>query len=300
MSTRLTAVVAALVVIALALIYTTFYTVDQTEEALVLQFGNPVGPPVAIPGLHVKLPYQDVILYDRRILDLEPPEEEVIGADQKRLVVDTYARWQIVNPLQFFQSVGTEQVADARLGALISASLRRIIGTVELQAVVAQKRAEIMQEVRNEVAAQAKPFGILVVDVRIRRADLPEENSQAVYARMKSERQREAASYRADGKRQATAIRADADRQRIQILADAQKQSQILRGQGDADAIKIYADAYNQDKNFFAFYRSLQAYKDALGGANTTFVLSPQSDFFKYLEAGPEGLTGAAKPERAR
>jgi membrane protease subunit HflC len=298
MSKRAYGVIAA-IVIALALIYTTFYTVDQTEVGLVLQFGSPIRV-VQLPGLHVKLPYQQVILYDRRLLDLEPPQEEVIGADQKRLVVDTYARWQIVNPLQFFQSVGTEQVADARLSALISASLRRIIGTVELQAVVAQKRAEIMTQVRDEVAAQAKPFGIDVVDVRIRRADLPEENSEAVYARMKSERQREAASYRAEGKRQATVIRADADRQRIQILADAQKQAQILRGQGDADAIKIYADAYDQDKSFFAFYRSLQAYRHALNGSNTTFVLSPQSDFFKYLETGPEGLTGTAKPERAR
>ena len=291
--------VIAVIVVALALIYTTFYTVDQTEVGLVLQFGSPIRV-VQLPGLHVKLPYQQVILYDRRLLDLEPPQEEVIGSDQKRLVVDTYARWQIINPLQFFQSVGTEQVADARLSALISASLRRIIGTVELQAVVAQKRAEIMMEVRNEVAAQAKSFGIDVVDVRIRRADLPEENSEAVYARMKSERHREAASYRAEGKRQATVIRADADRQRIQILADAQKQAQILRGQGDADAIKIYADAYDQDKNFFAFYRSLQAYRQALSGSNTTFVLSPQSDFFKYLETGPEDLTGAAKPARVR
>jgi modulator of FtsH protease HflC len=298
MSTRAYGAI-AVIVVALALIYTTFYTVDQTEVGLVLQFGSPIRV-VQLPGLHVKLPYQQVILYDRRLLDLEPPQEEVIGSDQKRLVVDTYARWQIINPLQFFQSVGTEQVADARLSALISASLRRIIGTVELQAVVAQKRAEIMMEVRNEVAAQAKSFGIDVVDVRIRRADLPEENSEAVYARMKSERHREAASYRAEGKRQATVIRADADRQRIQILADAQKQAQILRGQGDADAIKIYANAYDQDKNFFAFYRSLQAYRQALGGSNTTFVLSPQSDFFKYLETGPEGLTDAAKPARAR
>ncbi len=299
MRTRLGAVIAAVAVVALVLIYTTFFTVDQTQEALVLQFGNPLRV-IEMPGLHVKTPFiQDVVYYDRRILDLEQPQEEVIAADQKRLVVDTYARWQIVNPLQFFQTVGTEEVANARLSALISASLRRIIGTVELQAVVAQKRAQIMEEVRNEVAIQAKPFGIDVVDVRIRRADLPEENSQAVYARMKSERQREAASYRADGKRQATAIRADADRQRIQILADAQKQSQILRGEGDADAIKIYADAYDRDKSFFAFYRSLQAYKDALGGANTSFVLSPQSDFFRYLEAGPQGLAGPAKPTPA-
>ncbi|MGH6968758.1 MAG: protease modulator HflC, partial [Stellaceae bacterium] len=200
----------------------------------------------------------------------------------------------------FYQTLGTETVANARLGALISASLRRIIGNVALQDVVADKRAAIMLHVRDEVTAQTKPFGIAVVDVRIRRADLPEENSEAVYARMKSERQREAAAFRADGKRQSTAIRADADRQRIQILADAQKQSQILRGQGDAEAIKIYADAYDQDKGFFAFYRSLQAYKVALGGANTTFVLSPQGEFFKYLETGPQGLSGTTKPGPSR
>ena len=287
-------------VVVLILIYTMFFTVQQTEIALVLQFGNPIRV-VETPGLHVKIPLvQDVVLYDRRILDFEPPQEEVIAADQKRLVVDAYARWRIDNPLQFYQTLGTETVARARLGALISASLRRIIGNVALQDVVADKRAQIMEQVRQEVGIQAKPFGINLVDVRIRRADLPEENSEAVYARMKSERQREAAAFRADGKRQSTTIRADADRQRIQILADSQKQSQILRGQGDAEAIKIYADAYNQDKGFFAFYRSLQAYKDALGGANTTFVLSPQSEFFKYLEAGPEGLSGTSKPAPAR
>lgn len=300
MSTRLTAIVTAIVIVALFLVYTTFFSVNQIEQGLVLQFGNPVRV-IETPGLHVKIPLvQDVVLYDRRILDFEPPQEEVIAADQKRLVVDAYARWRIDNPLQFYQTLGTETVARARLSALISASLRRIIGNVALQDVVADKRAQIMAQVRNEVGVQAKPFGIDVVDVRIRRADLPEENSEAVYARMKSERQREAAAFRADGKRQSTAIRADADRQRIQILADAQKQGQILRGQGDADAIKIYADAYNQDKGFFAFYRSLQAYKDALGGSNTTFVLSPQSEFFKYLEAGPEGLSGTAKPAPAR
>ena len=299
MSTRLSAVIAAVAVVALALIYTTFFTVNQIEQALVLQFGNPIRV-IETPGLHVKIPFiQDVVLYDRRILDFEPPQEEVIAADQKRLVVDAYARWRIDNPLQFYQTLGIESVARARLSALISASLRRIIGNVALQDVVADKRAQIMAQVRDEVAAQTKPFGIDVVDVRIRRADLPEENSEAVYARMKSERQREAAAFRADGKRQSTAIRADADRQRIQILADGQKQSQILRGQGDADAIKIYADAYNQDKGFFAFYRSLQAYKDALSGSNTTFVLSPQGEFFKYLETGPEALTGASKPASA-
>lgn len=291
---RLHAVIAAAAVVLLALVYTTFYTVDQVEQAILLQFGNPVRP-VTDPGLHFKLPYQDVVIYDKRILDFEPPAEEVIASDQKRLVVDAYARWRISDALQFYQSLGTEAVARARLGTLISGSLRRIIGNVELQAVVADKRAAIMQQVRDEVAAQVKPFGIEVIDVRVRRADLPEENSQAVYDRMKSERQREAAAFRGDGARQAQAIRANADRQRIEILADAQKQGQILRGQGDSQSIKIYADAYNRDKGFFAFYRSLEAYRQGLGAANTTFVLSPQGDFFKYFEAGPQGLAAPAR-----
>src|ERR1700722_10989018 len=249
------------------------FTVQQTEEALVLQFGKPVQP-INDPGLHFKLPYQDVVIYDRRILDFEPPAEEVIASDQKRLVVDAYARFRISDPLQFYQSVGTEAVVRARLGTLISGSLRRIIGNVELQAVVSDKRAAIMQQVRDEVNGQAKAFGIDVVDVRIKRADLPEENSQAVFDRMKSERQREAAGYRAEGARQAQTIRADADRQRIEIIADSQKQGQILRGQGDADTIRISADAYGKDVDFYSFYRSLQAYRDSLSGPGTTLVLS--------------------------
>jgi len=298
MSTRLTAVIAALAVVVLALLYSMVFTVEQTEQALVLQFGNPIRVE-STPGLKFKLPYQDVVKYDRRILDFEPTAEEVIASDQKRLVVDAYARFKISDPLHFYQSVGTETVARARLGALISGSLRRIIGNVALQDVVADKRTEIMQAVLNEVNGQVKDLGIDLIDVRIRRADLPEENSQAVYDRMKSERQREAASFRADGARQAQAIRADADRQRIEILADAQKQSQILRGQGDAESIKDYADAYNRDRNFFAYYRSLEAYKVSIGGANTTFVIAPQGEFFKYLENGPTGVgSPSAAPSR--
>lgn len=298
MSTRLTAVTAALAVVLLALIYSMVFVVDQTEQALVLQFGNPMRVE-STPGLKFKLPYQDVVIYDRRVLDFEPPAEEVIASDQKRLVVDAYARFKISDPLHFYQSLGTEAGARARLGSIISASLRRVIGNVALQDVVADKRAEIMLAVRNEVNEQAKGFGIDVIDVRMRRTDLPEENSQAVFDRMKSERQREAASFRADGARQAQEIRADADRQRIEILADAQKQSQILRGQGDSESIKDYADAYSRDKGFFAFYRSLEAYKQGLGGGNTTFVLSPQGEFFKYLENGPVGVgSSTAAPGR--
>jgi membrane protease subunit HflC len=273
-------------VVIVVLIYTMFFTVQQTEIALVLQFGRPVKV-VDHPGLQFKLPYQNVVTYDRRILDFEPPAEEVIASDQKRLIIDTYARFKIINPLLFFQSVGTETAADQRLSSIISASLRRIIGNVELQAVISSQRANIMKEIRDDVNNEAKGFGIDVVDVRLRRADLPQENEEAIYARMKTERQREAAQYRAQGAQQAQQIRADADRQRVEITADAQRQAQILRGEGDAQSIKIYADAYGKDTAFFSFYRSLQAYKDALSGPGTTYLVSPDSEFFKYFEGGP-------------
>src|SRR6185437_13564362 len=268
---RTIAFLGGVAVVILILIYTMFFTVVQTETALLLQFGKPVRV-VAQPGLQFKLPYQNVVIYDKRILDFEPPAEEVIASDQKRLIVDTYARFKIINPLLFFQSVGTENAADQRLSSIINASLRRIIGNVELQAVISSQRANIMKEIRDDVNNEAKGFGIDVVDVRLRRADLPQENEDAIYARMKAERQREAAQYRAQGAQQAQQIRADADRQRIEIIADAQRQAQILRGEGDAQSITIYADAYGKDPAFFSFYRSLQAYRDSLTGPGTTFV----------------------------
>jgi membrane protease subunit HflC len=294
MSTRLVAVISAAVVVALLLAYSSVFEVEQIEQALVLQFGKPIRP-VSVPGLHFKLPWQEVVDYDRRILDFEPPAEEVIASDQKRLVVDTYARFRITNPLQFYQSVGTEAVVRQRLSSIITGALRRVVGGIELQAVISQQRAEIMHQIRDEVNTQAKGWGINVIDVRVKRADLPEENSQAVFDRMKSERQREAAGYRAEGARQAQQIRADADRQRIEIIADSQKQSQILKGQGDGDAIKITADAYGKDQEFFSFYRSLQAYRDGIAGPGTTLVLSPNTEFFRYLENGPQ-LGPDAKP----
>lgn len=283
------------VVVALIIIYTTFFTVQQTEIALLLQLGKPVRV-IDHPGLQVKIPIvQNVVIYDRRILDFEPPAEEVIASDQKRLIVDTYARFKITNPLLFYQSVGTEEAADTRLSSIISAAVRRVIGNVELQAVISAQRANIMKQIRDEVNQEGKNYGIDVVDVRLRRADLPQENEEAIYARMKAERQREAAQYRAQGAQQAQQIRADADRQRVEILADANRQSQILRGQGDAQSITIYADAYNKDPNFFAFYRSLQAYRDSLSGQGTTMVITPDSEFFKYLENGPSAA-GSASP----
>jgi modulator of FtsH protease HflC len=283
---RAVAFIIGVIVVLLIVLYTIFFTVRQTDIALVLQFGKPVRV-VDHPGLEVKLPYQNVVIYDRRILDFEPPAEEVIASDQKRMIVDTYARFKIVDPLLFYQAVGTELAADQRIGAIISASLRRVIGNVELQAVISTQRANIMKQIREEVNREAKGFGIDVVDVRLRRADLPEENAEAIYARMKAERQREAAQYRAQGAQQAQQIRADADRQRIEIIADAQRQAQIMRGEGDAQSITTYADAYGRDPNFFAFYRSLQAYQSGLSGQGTTLVLSPDGAFFKFLEAGP-------------
>jgi modulator of FtsH protease HflC len=298
MNTRLIAIVSAAVVVVLVLLYSSLFTVSQIEQAIVLQFGKPIRV-VEEPGLHAKMPWQDVVEYDLRILDFEPPAEEVIASDQKRLVVDTYARFRIVNPLLFYQSVGTELVARTRLSSIMTGALRRVIGNVELQAVVSERRAPIMRQIHDEVNTQSKGFGIDVIDVRIKRADLPEGNTQAVYDRMKAERQREAAQYRAEGAQQAQAIRANADRQRIEILADAQKQSQILRGQGDADNIRISAAAFGRDVDFFTFYRSLEAYRDGLSGPGTTLVLSPESDFFKFLEAGPITQGAGSRPAAA-
>jgi len=292
---RTLAFLGGVAVVVIFLLYTIFFTVQQTEIALVLQFGAPVRV-IDRPGLQIKPPWQNVVIYDRRILDFEPPAEEVIASDQKRLIIDTYARFKIINPLLFYQSVGTELAADQRLSSIISASLRRIIGNVELQAVISTQRANIMKEIREDVNKETKGFGIDVVDVRLRRADLPQENEDAIYARMKAERQREAAQYRAQGAQQAQQIRADADRQRIEITADAQRQAQILRGEGDAQSITIYANAYGKDPSFFSFYSSLEAYRQSLSGPGTTFLVAPDSDFFKYFETGPYGVAapGAA------
>jgi membrane protease subunit HflC len=283
------------------------FTVDQTEQAIVLQFGE-FKREVRDPGLHFKRPWflQNVVYFDRRVLDTDPPTEEVIAADQKRLVVDSYARFRIVDPLRFYQSMGTELAARGRLNATISGSLRRVLGNITLGSVLSDERSKIMRQITEEVATQAKPFGIDVIDVRLRRADLPEENSQAIFARMQSERQREAQEFRAQGDEYAQRIRSVAERERTVIIAEAQKQSQILRGQGEGESVKIYADAFGKDKSFFAFYRSMQAYREALGGQNTTLVLSPDSDFFRYFgsssgkggapEPAPTAADGNAKP----
>jgi membrane protease subunit HflC len=290
MMSRHILIAVAVVLIAVGILLdSSLFIVDQTESALVLQFGQPRRE-VRTPGLWVKRPFiENVVFYDNRVLDYEPPPEEVIVSDQKRLVVDSYARYRIVDPLLFYQTVGTEEGVRARLAAIVNGSLRRVLGNVTLSDILSVKRAGIMIQIRDDVAQEAKNFGITVVDVRLRRADLPEENSEAIYARMKSERQQQAAQYRGEGAEAAQTVRATAERERTVILADAQRDAQRVRGDGDAQAIKIYADAYGKDKAFFAFYRSLQAYRAALVNKDTSFVLSPDNSFFRFFN----GLSGA-------
>jgi len=295
MSRRLLIVIAVVLVAAGILMDSSLFIVDQTESALVLQLGQPRRV-IRDPGLQFKRPFvEDVVIYDNRLLDFEPPPEEVIVSDQKLLVVDSYARYRITNPLLFYQTVGTEAGVRARLSAIVNGSLRRVLGNVTLSDILSAKRAGIMLNIRDEVADEAKAFGIIVVDVRLRRADLPEENSEAIYARMKSERQQQASQYRGEGAEAAQTVRATAERERTVILAEAQRDGQRVRGDGDAQAVKTYADAFGQDKAFFAFYRSLQAYRSALNGQDTSFVLSPDNSFFRFFN----GLSGTASPAPA-
>lgn len=275
----------------LLLAWSSFYIVTQGEQALVLRFGAVAYPehPVTGPGLHLKKPFiEDVVRYDARVLDVDPPAEQVILADQKRIEVDTYTRFKIVDPLLFYQAVRTEEAAKSRLREIVNNSTRRALGNVMLPSVLSAEREQIMHTIQLQVADVAKALGVDVVDVRIRRADLPQETSQAIFLRMESERKREAAEARAQGAERAQEIRAGAERERTVILAEATRQSQILRGQGDAEANRTYAEAYSADPQFFAFYRSLHAYQQALTDQNTTFLLSPDSDFFKFLAHPPE------------
>ena len=283
----------AIAIVAVFVLLTMPFIVTQTEQAIVLQFGRPVRV-VAKPGLYVKLPWQSTVDYDKRVLDFDLAAARFTAADQKQMIVDAYSRFRIVNPLLFYQTVGTEQAARTRLAPILSGIVRDVIGTVDLADVVSGQRESTMRRIRTAVNDQTKDFGLAITDVRLRRVDLPEANSQAIFSRMISDRQREAAQYRADGDRLAAEIRADADRQRTEILAGAQKQAQILRGQGDADSIKIYADAFGKDPSFFAFYRSLEAYRRALSGQDTTFVLSPDDAFFRFMVPPKGGAAGAA------
>jgi membrane protease subunit HflC len=286
---------AAALVIAAVIGFASIFTVHQTQQALVVQFGNPVRP-VPKPGLHFKLPFiQDVLYFELRVLDLDPPKQQVILSDQKRLDVDAYARYRIVNPLLFYQSVVNESGARSRLSQIVNGATRGVLGNETLERVLSDKRADIVEAIRVQVNAAARQFGIEIVDVRLRRADYPAETSQAIFNRMKSEREREAKEFRAEGAEVAQQIRADADRQKVVIIAEAARKSQILRGEGDATAIKLYADAFGLDQEFFAFYRTMEAYRSALGNGDATMVLSPDSDFFRFFGDMTGGRRRGAK-----
>ncbi|MDR3516426.1 MAG: protease modulator HflC [Azospirillaceae bacterium] len=286
---RLTAL--ALIAVIVWGVNASLYTVSEGEQALVIRLGKPMGLAGA-PGLKVKMPLIDsVIVYDSRLLLLEPRPEQVILGDQKRLEVQTYTRFRIIDPLRFYQSVRTIAQAKAQLTETVSSALRRELGQVMLQALLSDKRPAIVENVQKEVVEKARPLGIEVAEVRIHRADLPYETSQAIYDRMKSERQREAKELRAQGFEWAQAIQAKADRERTVILSDAQRQAAITRGEADAEASRLYADAFGRDPQFYRFYRSLQTYRQSLAASGPMLVLSPDAEFLKDLKRGP-GITG--------
>lgn len=269
----------------LILVSSSLFTIQETEQALVLQFGE-AKRVIQTPGLKAKLPWEEVMRFDKRLLDVEPSGKQITLADQKRIEVDTFARYVIKDPLKFFQTVRNENNADIRLSNIIDSSVRRVLGNVSLSSVLSDDRVRIMADIRGEVGEASRPFGVEIVDVRIRRADLPQETSQAIYNRMISERDREAKEFRAKGAQMGAEIRANADRERTILLAEATRDAQKLRGEGDAEAIKHYADALNIDPEFYSFYRSLEAYRNSLANSDTSLILSPNSRFFKFMDQG--------------
>jgi membrane protease subunit HflC len=297
-------VVAVILIVALIAAYGAFFTVYQTHQALVVRLGEPIRV-VTEPGLHVKVPVIDtVISIDRRILDLENPAQEIIASDQKRLVVDAFARYRINNALRFYQAVGSIDGANARLQTLLNSALRRVLGEATFIELVRDQRDDLMRRIQEQLDREATQFGIQVVDVRIRRADLPEQNSQAVYQRMQTERQREAAEFRATGTQRAQEIRAKADRDVTVMIADATAKSEQIRGEGDSERNRIFAEAFNRDPDFFAFYRSMQAYEASMHRNDTRLLLKPDSDFFRYF-TNPSGgkketpAAGSTAPRQA-
>ncbi len=286
-------IAAALVALILVVGSGAVFTVDQTEQALVLYFGQPVRI-ITTPGLHAKIPFfESVVDLDNRILDLEQPQVEVLASDNQRILVDAFLRYHVADPLKFYQTVGTVGRANNQLASILNSALRQVLGEVTLTQIVRDKRAELMVRIRDLVNTEGSRLGVAVNDARIRRADLPAELSEKIYDRMKSERAREAAEYRAKGSEQAQATRADADRQVVVLRAEAQNKADTLRGEGDAERNRVFAAAYGQDPQFFAFYRTMQAYQSALRPDRTKLVLSPDSDFFRFFNS-PDGKTGAA------
>ena len=290
----------ALVVVAVGLVIasSSLFTVHQTQQVLITQFGQPIRV-VREPGLQVKVPFiQSVITFDRRLLDYDAPGEEVILGDQRRLIVDSFTRYRITDPLLFFQTAGASEAGiRARLNSIVTSSLRRVLGNEPLLSVLSTDRTRIMAEIRRQVNEEARRFGIEVTDVRIRRADLPDENTQAILNRMQSERERVAREARAEGAEVAARVRAGADRERTVLIAEAQAQSDILRGQGEQEAIRIFADAFQRDPDFFQFWRTMQAYREAFGegGGETRLLLSPDSEFFRFFRESMPAPAGGAR-----
>jgi membrane protease subunit HflC len=285
--------------------FSSMFTVAQTEQVLLVRLGEPIRV-VTAPGLNFKAPFIDtVISIDKRILDLENPAQEVIASDQKRLVVDAFARYRIDNALRFYQRIGSIQAANIQLTTLLNAALRRVLGEVNFITVVRDEREGLMNKIRDQLDREADGYGIQVVDVRIRRADLPEQNSQAVYQRMQTERQREAAEFRAQGGQKAQEIRSKADREATVIVAEANSTAEQVRGAGDGERNRLFAEAYGKDADFFSFYRSMTAYETGLKSNETRFLLRPDSDFFKFFSnasgkppvaAASEAAAAAPKP----
>jgi len=263
--------------------YQSFFVVQEINQAIVLQFGDPKKL-ITKPGLQVKIPFiQNVVFLDRRILSLDPQPEEVIASDQKRLIVDAYARFKIIDPLKFYISVGDERVARSRLATIINSRLRSVLGKLSLATLLSEDRTKQMAIIQEGVNAEAEKFGIEIIDVRIKRADLPQANSEAIYRRMQTEREREAREFRAKGAEMAVTITSTADKEVTVILANANKASEIMKGEGDGQRNKIFAEAFGRDPEFFAFYRAMQAYEKALIGGETSLILSPEGDFFKFF-----------------
>lgn len=271
--------------------YFSLFTVKQTERAMVLQLGAVVDE-ISEPGLHFKLPFvQNVVYFDKRLLEVDVPSREILIAGKKRIIVDAFARYNIVEPLKFYQKIGSRLQFDSRLSNFVNASLRQVFSSASLDDVVRDKREDLMSRVTAVVRTQTDEFGVEVLDVRLKRADLPNQLRDNVYTRMQRERQQEAASYRAEGEEIARTIRAQADRSVIEIKAKATKQSEIIRGEGDATRNKVFANAFKLNPDFFAFYRSMQAYEKGLSAGDTRLVISPNSEFFEFFNKSEKKVT---------
>jgi membrane protease subunit HflC len=269
--------------LALIIFQSSFFTVDQRQQVLILQFGEPIRA-IDTPGIKFKMPFiQNAIFFEKRIIDLSLPEQEVIASDQKRLIINAFTKFQIIDPLKFYTTVGNSYGLSGKLSGILDSSLRQVIGEVTLNELLTENRGNIMKKIKDAVGSSSEIFGIKIIDVRIMRADLPKENSDAIYARMQTEREKEAREIRAKGAEEADKIRAEANKQKTIIIAEAKKNSDIVRGNGESESNKIYANSFGRDPEFADFYRSMSAYKTAFSNDKTKMIISPDSDFFKYF-----------------